>query len=348
MFKTTVSALMLVLASSIVGLAHAAEKIIIQNGSPVPAAAYLDFYVAQRAGFFSEENLDVEIRYSQGAPQALQLAASGSADMGDVAFEPYLYGYEKGMRGKYYMTAAPYNIFFMGVPEDSSIRAVADLKGKTIGVSSMGSGSLLMARSMLRDAGINPEPSMFLPVGVGDSALQALRSGRVQALSLFDGAFAGLERAGVKLRYIHHPKIGFVSNAGLFISDASIEKERGKAIRLIRALRKAHIFIRENLNAALNIYWSVNPGAKQGVSEDDARAKGIAELKFMSPFVNDVPIENLGRFNMKDVAEYLNVMKQEGVFTADLRADDLASNELIDKIGKIDPEPVRERARNWR
>src|SRR5690606_19384600 len=143
------------------------------------------------------------------------------ADMGHVAFDPYLYGYDNGMRGKYYFNATHYNIFFMAVPQDSDIQSIADLKGKHIGVSNMGSGSLIIARSMLRRAGVEPAPSVFRPVGVGDAALQALRSGQVQALALWDGGFAGLERAGVELRYLHHPDIGSFGNSGLFMSDVS-------------------------------------------------------------------------------------------------------------------------------
>lgn len=74
------------------GAAQALDKIVIQNGSPVPAAAYLDYYVAQEVGFFKEKGPDDKIRYSWGAPQATQIAASGGADMGQIAFESYLYG----------------------------------------------------------------------------------------------------------------------------------------------------------------------------------------------------------------------------------------------------------------
>ena len=328
--------------------AFAQEKVIIQNGSPVPAAAYLDFYVADIAGFYEEEGLQVEMRYSQGAPQAAQIAASDGADMGQVAFEPYLYGYSNGMRGRYFFNSTHYNIFFIGVPEESDIHTVEDLKGKKIGVSNMGSGSLIVARSMLRGAGIDPDPSVFLPVGVGDTALQALRSGQVQALSLWDGGYAGLERAGVKLRYIHHPLIGWTGNGGLFLSDNSIQKNRDKALKVVRSLVKARIFIKENLDAALDIYWRVNPGAKQGATEEEARAKGIAELEFLSPFLIDADVNEIGRFNMDDLATYLDVMKEEGVLTTDITPEQLASNELLDEIGNIDVEAVRERSRNWK
>ncbi|WP_306051026.1 ABC transporter substrate-binding protein [Oceaniradius stylonematis] len=330
------------------GSAHALERVVIQNGSPVPAAAYLDFYVADVAGFYEEEGLEVEMRYSQGAPQAAQIAASDGADMAQVAFEPYLYGYSNGMRGQYFFNSTHYNIFFVGVPEESDIQTVEDLRGKTIGVSNMGSGSLIVARSMLRGAGIDPDPSVFLPVGVGDSALQALSSGQVQALSLWDGGYAGLERAGVKLRYIHHPKIGWTGNGGLFLSDNSITRNRDKAVGIVRALVKARVFIQENLDAALDIYWQVNPGARQGATDEEARVKGMAELQFLSPFLVESDVDQIGRFDMDALTTYLEVMKEEGVLSADITPQQLASNELLDEIGEIDVEAVRERARNWK
>lgn len=348
MFKNVFLAAAALALASTVSAAQGLEKIVVQNGSPVPAAAYLDFYVAQKAGFFKDEGLDMEMRYSQGAPQATQIAASGGADAGMLAMEPYLFGYSSGMRGKFYFNTNHYNVFFVAVPDDSPIKTISDLKGKKIGVSNMGSGSLIVARSMLRGAGIAPDPSVFLPVGVGDTALQALRSDKVQALSLWDGGYAGLERAGVKLRYIHHPTIGFVGNGGVFFSDQSIKVNRDKAVKLVRGLVNARVFIKENLDAALKIYWEVNPGAKQGASPEEAYQKGMSELKFLSPYLTDLPAKDIGRFKPADVDKYIAVMKEEDVLKADLKGTDLVSNELLDAAGKIDPEPARKRAREWK
>lgn len=348
MLKSILPAAALIAALSGSVLANAADKLVIQNGSPVPAAAYLDIYVAQKAGFFKDEGLDVEMRYSQGAPQATQIAASNGADVGLVAFEPFLSGYSNGMRGRFIFSSNDYNIFFVGVPVNSPIKTVADLAGKKIGVTNMGSGSLIVARSMLRGANIDPNPSVFLPVGFGESTVQALNSDAVQALSLWDGGYAGLERGGLKLRYIHHPTIGPIGNGGLLVSEKTLKESREKLVRMLRAVVKARIFITENQDAALKLYWEANPAAKRGTSDQDAYEKGMAEIKFMSPYLKETPADQIGRFNIGGLDKYLGVMKDESVLKADLKPVNFATNELLDAIGKIDVEAVKSRARQWK
>lgn len=328
--------------------ASALDKLVVQNGSPVPSAAYLDFYVADKAGFFKEEGVEIEMRYSQGAPQATQIAASNGADVGLVAYEPFLSGYSSGMRGKFIFNSYDYNIFFMAVPEDSPIKTVADLAGKTIGVTNMGSGSLIVARSMLRGAGIDPKPSVFLPVGFGDSAMQALKSGKVQALSLWDGGYAGLERAGMKLRYLHHPTIGFIGNGGLLVSEKSLAENREALVKMVRALVKSRIFIHENFDAALKLYWQANPAAKKGATDQEAYEMGMSEIKFMSPYLKETPIEKIGRFDLPGLEKYFGIMKQEEVLKADLKPAAFATNELLDQIGSIDVAAVKRRAKEWK
>lgn len=326
----------------------AQTRLIVQGGASVPNSVYLNTYVAQQAGFFKEEGLDVEVRYSAGAALATQIAASGGADLADVTFEPYLMGYDKGLRGKFIFSRYDQLIYWIAVPADSPIKSVADLAGKKIGVASMGSSSLTIAKSMLRGANIDPQPSMFLPVGTGDSAIAALKSDQIQALSLWDAAYASLERSGMKLRYLIHPKIGGVGNGGFFVSDRTLADKRPALIGFLRGLVKARVFIRTNPEAALRIYWKVNPAAKPAGSEAEALAKGLAEIRFRSATFNDDPIDRTGVFNLTGTADYLKVMRDEGLYKMDFKPADLVTNELIEQADKIDPKPVIELARDWK
>lgn len=344
MSKTMRHLLAALLALAVAGPAVAGEKYAIQNGSPAPGSVNLDIYVAERLGFFADEGLEVEMRYSQGAPQATQVAASGAADVARVAFEPYLSGYSRGMRGKFYMRSNYHNIFWIAVPETSEITKVEELKGKKIGVTNLGSGALVVARSMLRQAGIEPDNSMFLPVGAGPSALQALRDGKVAALALWDAGYSALERTGAKLRYLHHPTIGRIGNSGFFISDAALEKRRDAHVKFLRAVVKARMFIGQNQDAALKMYWDAVPNSKVGASPQQQHDNGIAEITFMNPFPGNVPAREIGRFNLDDLKVYLDTMKKEGVFQDDLTVSDVFSNALLDEVGEIDADVVLRKA----
>ena len=164
--------------------AAAQTKLVLQAAFPVPSVSLAAVYIADQAGFFKEEGLDVEIRFSSGGPQATQITASGGADLALVTIEPAIQGYEKGIRGKAfyrYYTRLP---FFVAVPADSPMKMAADLAGKKLGVSNMASSTIVITKSTMRHAGISITDDAFLPVGVGDSALAALRSGQIRHAAL--------------------------------------------------------------------------------------------------------------------------------------------------------------------
>ncbi len=118
------------LAVCLPSVAHAQTKLIEQAGYPVPDLSNILNLIAEQAGFFKEEGLQVEVRYSTGGPQATQITASGGADVGQVTQEPPIQGYEKGIRGKIFYTQFTRLIYHLAVPADSPIKSIADLAGK--------------------------------------------------------------------------------------------------------------------------------------------------------------------------------------------------------------------------
>ncbi|SPP92927.1 ABC transporter substrate-binding protein [Bradyrhizobium vignae] len=318
--------------------ANAMEKYVVQNAAPVPGAPFLDVYAAQRLGFFSDEALQVEMRHSANASQALQLAASGAADVARTTFEPYLAGYEQGVRGKFYMQNYAHNIFFFAVPKASNIEKVEDLRNKKIGVVDIGAGGKEIARSMLKLAGLPYDNSVFLPVGTGPSALQALANGSVSALFLWDSAYSALERQGAEFRYYHHPVVGFVGNAGFFISDSSLKNRREAHIRFLRAIVRARLWISQRPDEAVQIYWDAVPNSRFGKATEQQRANSLKEIGFMNPYPPGLSARDQGRFDFEALEKYMRVMKEEGGSKQNLGGKDVCSNELLDQIGAIDIE----------
>ncbi|MFT4115223.1 ABC transporter substrate-binding protein [Bradyrhizobium sp.] len=326
-------------------------KLVLQGGSPTPDISFIPIYVAEKAGFLKEEGISIEMRYTAGAPLAAQIVATGGADIGAFTLEPAILGYDKGLRGKYFHKTYTRLAFFIAVPENSPIKSLSDLQGKKIGVSNMGSASLVVARSMLKGAGVSETSGTFLPVGAGDTANIALQSGQVDALSLWDAAYAGLERAGVKLRYFYHPEIGESGNGGIFTTAAVIASKKEALSGFSKAIGKGLIFLLENPEAAVKMYWETNPAAKQGSSEADALAKGVTELKSAARSwdPSKEPSGRPGRFDPAQVETYIKLLNREGVIPKAFDASEIVTTEIFDlPSSSFDPEDVRKLARNWK
>jgi len=326
------------------------KKYIAQGGAPVPYIAFIAIYVAQQAGFFKEEGLEVELRYASGAAQATQIAAAGQADSANITVEPSINGYDKGIRGKLIMRNNKRLIYYIAVPVDSPIKTAADLKGKKIGVANFGSSAVPVVRSILRQAGIEPGPDTLLPVGVMDQAMAALMSNNVQALGLYDGIYFGLERAGYKFRYIYHPTLAEFGNGGLFVSDATIAAKRQEVCGYARGYAKGTLFAVTNPEAAMRMWWKVSPSAKRGATEEEAMKNGIGELLQITEGYNIgfPPQQKYGVIDKAKLKEYMELIKQDGTINQVPPIDAVVTDSFVDCINAFDGDAVRALAKNWK
>jgi NitT/TauT family transport system substrate-binding protein len=330
--------------------AEAQTKLVQQAGFPAPDLSNILNFVAEHAGFFKEEGLQVEVRFSTGGPQATQITASGGADVGQVTQEPPIEGYDKGIRGKMFYTQFTRLIYHVAVPADSPIQSIADLKGKKIGVSNMGSASLVVARSALRYHKVPVESDTFLPVGLGDGAVAALRSGRVQALSMWTAAYASMMRAGIPFRFLYHPTVAEIGSGGFFASDKVLAEKRDSLTRFARAQAKATVFMLESPEAALRIYWKANPAGKSGATDEEAMQRGLVEMSTLRPVYSTEKNadKRYGFANITGIQTYVDLFRDEGVIARSVPATELVSNELIAQVNDFDQAKVRALARSWK
>lgn len=354
MLTRTVRALAAASVLAAAALAPAAaqdlKKYVAQGGAPVPYIAFIAVYVAQQAGFFKEEGLDVELRYASGAAQATQIAAAGQADSANVTIEPAIAGYDKGIRGKIVMRNNSRLIYYIAVPPESPIKTVADLKDKKIGVANFGSSAVPVVRSMLRGAGVPITPDTLLPVGVMDQAMAALKSDKVQALGLYDGIYYGLERAGYQFRYLYHPTLAEFGNGGLFVSDATLAAKRQEVCGYARAYAKGTLFAITNPEAALRMWWKVSPSARRGATDEEAIKNGMGELTQILEGYNIgfPPQARYGVIDKAKLVEYMELMKQDGQIPSIPPVDAIMTDSLIDCINAFDGDKVRAFAKAWK
>jgi NitT/TauT family transport system substrate-binding protein len=141
-------------------------------------------YFASWLGFYKEEGVDVSISQIAGASKILEAVVGGSADVGGGVYEQTL---QMAADGKpivaFVSLLKSPNFAIIAAP---GIHKWADLRGKTVGVSSVGSPSQFYLTYLLNKEGVTGVSTAT--VGMGATAMAALDHGQVDAAVLFGSA----------------------------------------------------------------------------------------------------------------------------------------------------------------
>ncbi|WP_213776005.1 ABC transporter substrate-binding protein, partial [Bradyrhizobium sp. dw_78] len=131
--------------------------------------AFSPFVVAREKGYFAAEGYDVTLIAVGGSNESAIQVAAGNAEVGSASPGDAIIGIQSGKLDIRYFYGILYsNIWSVAVLPDSPIKTLADLKGKKLGVQSMGSAGTTFGRAFAQAAGLDPEKDVsFLPIGVG-------------------------------------------------------------------------------------------------------------------------------------------------------------------------------------
>src|SRR5437762_4455427 len=220
-------------------------------------------------GYWKAEGLDVEVTTLEGSTAGVQQLAAGNIQFATVGPEVALIAREKGVKVKSFYVVSGVTIFRVVVPRESSVQSVADLRGKTIGVSAMASGAVPVARALLASGGLDPDKDVkWLAVGVGAPAAVAITQKSVDAMALWGDFQAGLENRGLQFREITAPFMKDLLGQVVVARDDFLAERPGVAVAFARGLAKATLFGLTNPEAAVRIPWKLSPQTRlQGADE---------------------------------------------------------------------------------
>ena len=318
------------------------------------SSAAAPFAVATKMGWYAAAGIKVELVPLPGSTDCVKLVATRDVQYGLPSIEPVAIIRPQGVKIKNYYTAYQGNIYGIVVPADSPIKRFADLKGKRIGVTSMASAGVIIARALAATQGWNPDRDVSIVV-VGEAAQTAalLRSGQIEALSQFDTQYALTENAGAKLRALDEDNAAiarFPSN-GFIALEETLGTRRAEAVALAQGYAKGTIFAMANPEAAIRILWEVFPQTKAtGKTEEEALKDDIKTLEARArnwpPAAGGVT--KWGENSETNYAAYVDFLVKNGVLKEKVPAGDLISNELIDDINKFDAAAIATMAKGYK
>lgn len=289
-------------------------------------------------GFFKSRNIAADFFTTAGSAAVLQLIATNQAQLGHC-------GMQELMATKLKNPTLPVKAVFLQevgagyeivVPTSSPIKEIAELKGKKIGVISLASGAVPFVKSMLKTGKVDPESVELLPVGVGAQALAALRTGKVDALSLFRGSHAALENMGIEFRYFTVPYPSSV----MIANEAYIKSNRAAVVGALQAIVLNQVYIRTNPEAGVRAFWQVNGPPKEEAKELKEGAHLIRRAAELWR-----PTQDPRKWGGMTDDQWLSLAAFSAIELTPQQVGSLYTNELIDDVNKVDVKEALEAAR---
>lgn len=294
-------------------LQHSAAQLrYVPVGIPSISISSGSFIVAKEAGFYKEEGLNVDLVVMRGAP-AIQGLIGGTvpfASSGGAGLLPIVRG-------------APLRIIFttfsrpmFWVYSKPEIRTVEELRGKKIGVSSIGSGPDTLLRTMLKKHGLDgARDVVILSTGPGTARFFSLKTGVTDAAVLNEQAALMAQEAGLRQLFSFTKGEEFVEVQGsIVLRDALLESDPQLVEKFTRATLKGALYLKDNRpgsiaihtrvlkvneTVASRIYDLARPGVTtDGTVSEDVQKKAIEQIVERTDIKELPPVGKVFDFGM--------------------------------------------------
>ncbi len=328
------------------------QKLRLGFGTKVVSPMIANILIPEYLGYYRQEGLTLEffplgpnsvvmeqinskrIEFATGIPTIQLPVVARGEKLPTLNFFEFTYPFKYGL----------------AVLPKSGVNQLADLKGKTVGVSSLGLTDYAVLKLILKRNGLDADKDLnILAVGEGVVGGQALQRGAVDALFSYDTQFGQIEAVGIEMRYVALPKN--VPNIGGFYLTTRLEtlkEKRNWAVGVGRGVAKGQVFIRENPKAAAYAFLKMFPEAAPRASTLEQQLAAIMmPITKRSPFFSsyDPRIKKWGEMSAAEFKEEVEFM---GLSEKIPDVSGLFTNELIDEINAFDANKIRTEAKDFK
>lgn len=232
--------------------AAAQEKPKFYVGASSKTLGYGPLWVAAKKGFFDQQGLDVQLLLLRGTPMSVQALAGGSLHVGSGSPEAFIEVSDRGV--DLAIIGGVINGLTHFIMGGKKYKTFEDLRGATVGSSSLTSGTVTAFKQALRVKGLEyPRDYKILVVAGGSSAnLAALQSGQIAATTVAVPLNYLAEEAGFN---VIGRLIDAVPDFELTVIAAKrswAEKNRALMVRFMKGMAQAHRWLYENKEAAID------------------------------------------------------------------------------------------------
>jgi NitT/TauT family transport system substrate-binding protein len=252
-FRRTLLATAALALAAAAPLAHAADAPITIMVGGINKIIYLPAKLTEALGYFKDEGLNVELQSQPAGVDAENQLIAGAVQA-VVGF--YDHTIDLQSKGKEVEAIAvfckvPGEAELVSAKEAATFKSMADAKGKTLGVTGLGSSTDFLTRYLAARKGLQQSDFTLLPVGAGNSFIAGIKQGRIDAGMTTDPTIAEMLKTGdakvlVDLRTeagARESLGGLYPAASLYVSNGWADSHKAEATKLAHAFAKTMHYI---------------------------------------------------------------------------------------------------------
>lgn len=231
--------------------ALAQEKPKIFIGPSSKTLGYSPLWVGWKKGFFEQQGLDVQVLVLRGIPMVVQALAAGSIHFASGGPEPFMESSDRGL--DFVITGGVINGMTAAIVAGKKYKSFEELRGTTIGSSSLTGGTVTALREALRQKGLEyPRDYKILVIAGGSPGnLAAMQSGQISATTVAVPLNVAAEEMGFNTLGRLLDAVPQFQSAALATRRSWAEKNRPTVVRFKKAMVQALRWMHNNKDATI-------------------------------------------------------------------------------------------------
>lgn len=306
------------------GQAQQLEKLNVAGWSQ-PISEITNLLAEPDKGFFKARGIDLTYVPGAGGGDAVRNMLTGKADLAFTDPGSFFAAIDKGAKLMAIYNIYPQNVFNVVALKSSGITKPADLKGKTIGVYSLSSGTRQNLQVLLHQVGLSEADVTIQVTGLLNFA--PVMQGQVDATAatdtgLYIGKLKGLKDFNViEVRdYLNVPSDVFV------VTEETFRKRKDVLRKFLAAYRDSAAWMIKNPKEAAKIAMKRTINGK-----NEAVNLAIIKIRNISTVSATTDRKGLGHFDLGLLQKAVATYKKLGLIKKDIDVSRVVSSELIPK-----------------
>jgi NitT/TauT family transport system substrate-binding protein len=290
-----------------------------------PITEQTNLLVDEEKKFFQEQGLNMTFIPGAGGGDALKNIVSGKADIAFTDPGSLFFALDKGEKLRVIYNIYPQNVFNIVSLKEKNITKPEDLKGKTIGVYSLSSGTRQNLLVVLHEAGLTEEDVTIVETGLLNFA--PLMQGQVDATAATDtGLFIGKQKGLGEVNvmevkdYLNFPSDVFV------VTEETYQKKKELLQKFLIGYKNSAEWMINNPDVAASL--AVKHAIDGKEEENNLEIIKIRNTSSVSPTTEE---KGLGAFDIAVLQQAADTYQKLGLIENKLDIDGIVSEDLIPK-----------------